>query len=86
MDHALWKACLGCLEGELTEQQLSTWIRPLHARWDGDKLRLLAPNRFVLDWVNKHHLAQIQAVLERLHPDQPTPVSYTHLDVYKRQV
>ncbi len=74
MDHALWKACLECLEGELTEQQLSTWIRPLHARWDGDKLRLLAPNRFVLDWVNKHHLAQIQAVLERLHPDQPTPV------------
>ena len=74
MDHALWKACLECLERELSEQQLSTWIRPLHAQQEGDALRLLAPNRFVLDWVKKHHLAQIEAVLERLRPEQPTRV------------
>lgn len=74
MEHALWKSCLECLERELSEQQLSTWIRPLHARQEGDSLRLLAPNRFVLDWVKKHHLAQIQAVLERLNPEQPAPV------------
>ncbi|HRC73548.1 MAG TPA: chromosomal replication initiator protein DnaA [Candidatus Competibacter sp.] len=74
MDHALWKSCLECLERELSEQQLSTWIRPLHARQEGDTLRLLAPNRFVLDWVKKHHLAHIQAVLERLNPEQPAPV------------
>jgi chromosomal replication initiator protein len=70
VDHALWKACLECLERELSEQQLSTWIRPLHAQGEGDTLRLLAPNRFVLDWVKKHHLAQIEAVLERLRPEQ----------------
>ena len=70
MDHALWKTCLDCLERELSDQQLSTWIRPLHALEEGDALRLLAPNRFVLDWVKKHHLAQIQAVLERLRPGQ----------------
>ena len=70
MDQALWKDCLESLERELSEQQLSTWIRPLHAQEEGDTLRLLAPNRFVLDWVRKHHLAQIEAVLERLHPDQ----------------
>ena len=74
MDHALWKSCLECLERELSEQQLSTWIRPLHARQEGDTLRLLAPNRFVLDWVKKHHLAHIQTVLERLNPEQPAPV------------
>jgi chromosomal replication initiator protein len=74
VDQALWKSCLECLERELSEQQLSTWIRPLHARQEGDALRLLAPNRFVLDWVKKHHLAQIQAVLERINPEQPTPV------------
>lgn len=74
MDQALWKSCLECLERELSEQQLSTWIRPLHGRQEGDALRLLAPNRFVLDWVKKHHLAQIQAVLERLNPEQPIPV------------
>jgi len=74
VDQALWKSCLECLERELSEQQLSTWIRPLHGRQEGDALRLLAPNRFVLDWVKKHHLAQIQAVLERLNPEQPIPV------------
>ncbi|MBK8964705.1 MAG: chromosomal replication initiator protein DnaA [Candidatus Competibacteraceae bacterium] len=74
VDHALWKSCLECLERELSEQQLSTWIRPLHARQEGDTLRLLAPNRFVLDWVKKHHLAHIQTVLERLNPEQPAPV------------
>ncbi len=74
MDHALWKACLECLERELSEAQLSTWIRPLHPQEDDQTLRLLAPNRFVLDWVRKHHLAQIEAVLKRLQPDQPTEV------------
>ena len=69
MDNALWKACLDSLERELSEQQLSTWIRPLHAQENAGSLRLLAPNRFVLDWVRKHHLAQIQTVLEQLHPE-----------------
>ncbi|MDG4550724.1 MAG: chromosomal replication initiator protein DnaA [Candidatus Contendobacter sp.] len=75
MDRALWKDCLECLERELTEQQLSTWIRPLHAQEEDNTLRLLAPNRFVLDWVRKHHLAQIEAVLERLRPTQRPRVS-----------
>ena len=74
MDHALWKACQDCLERELSEQQLSTWIRPLLAQEEAEVLRLLAPNRFVLDWVKKHHLAQIQAVLEQLRPGQPPEV------------
>ena len=74
MEHPLWKACLNCLERELSEPQLSTWIRPLHPREEAGVLRLLAPNRFVLDWVRKHHLAQIQAVLEQLRPGQPPQV------------
>ena len=71
MDHELWKACLKRLEHELSEPQLSTWIRPLHAREDDGALRLLAPNRFVLDWVKKHHLTQIKTVLQELRPEQP---------------
>lgn len=68
VDHELWKACLKRLEHELSEPQLSTWIRPLHAREDDGALRLLAPNRFVLDWVKKHHLTQIKTVLQELRP------------------
>ncbi|MFN2309910.1 MAG: DnaA N-terminal domain-containing protein, partial [Gammaproteobacteria bacterium] len=65
MDAPLWKKCLDRLETELPEQQFNTWIRPLHAVADGQCLRLLAPNRFVLDWVREHFYAQIhQAVQE----------------------
>ncbi|HRW65789.1 MAG TPA: chromosomal replication initiator protein DnaA [Candidatus Competibacter sp.] len=74
MDHELWKACLKCLERELSEPQLNTWIRPLHAREDTSGLHLLAPNRFVLDWVKKHHLTQIKTVLEQLRPEQSPEV------------
>ncbi|QQS53897.1 MAG: chromosomal replication initiator protein DnaA [Candidatus Competibacteraceae bacterium] len=74
MDHELWKACLKCLERELSEPQLNTWIRPLHAREDNGGLHLLAPNRFVLDWVKKHHLTQIKTVLEQLRPEQSPEV------------
>jgi chromosomal replication initiator protein len=74
VDHELWKACLKCLERELSEPQLNTWIRPLHAREDTSGLHLLAPNRFVLDWVKKHHLTQIKTVLEQLRPEQSPEV------------
>ena len=65
MSATLWSRCLEKLEGELSEQQLNTWIRPLQANVENGTLKLLAPNRFVLDWV-KQNLYQriIQMVLQ----------------------
>jgi chromosomal replication initiator protein len=57
---SLWNECLRSLEGELSEQQFNTWIRPLQIVVDGGLLRLLAPNRFVVDWVNEHCLERIR--------------------------
>ncbi len=48
------------LEGSLSEQQFNTWIRPLQAVAEGASLRLLAPNRFVVDWVRGHCLEDIR--------------------------
>ncbi|PZN32708.1 MAG: chromosomal replication initiator protein DnaA [Proteobacteria bacterium] len=59
MQGSLWHRCLRQLEGELPEQQFNTWIRPLQAVEDGDVLRLLAPNRFVVDWVNENAVGRI---------------------------
>ena len=59
MDGLLWRRCLDRLEGELSAQQFNTWIRPLHAVEDTDELRLLAPNRFVRDWVSDHFAERI---------------------------
>ncbi|MCG6971229.1 MAG: chromosomal replication initiator protein DnaA [Gammaproteobacteria bacterium] len=59
-----WQKCLDRLEGELSAQQFNTWIRPLQVIEDENTMRLLAPNRFVLDWVNNRFLAKINQIVE----------------------
>lgn len=59
MSESLWKRCVDHLGSELSEQELNTWIRPLHAVEDGSLLRLLAPNRFVMDWVRDQFFERI---------------------------
>lgn len=56
---SLWSNCLTRLEQELSAQQFNTWIRPLQAVRDEHTLRLLAPNRFVMDWVKERFLTRI---------------------------
>jgi chromosomal replication initiator protein len=58
-DSTLWNHCLRVLKAELPEQQFNTWIRPLQAVEDGAELKLLAPNRFVVDWLQQHYLQRI---------------------------
>lgn len=58
-----WKRCLERLEGELSPQQFNTWIRPLHAIEKDASVRLLAPNRFVLDWVSERYLSRMEELL-----------------------
>ncbi len=74
MDGSLWRRCLDRLEGELSAQQFNTWIRPLHAVEDTDELRLLAPNRFVRDWVSDHFVDRITEVVNYLGPARETRV------------
>lgn len=58
-----WQTCLDRLEGELTVQQFNTWIRPLQAIEHQGIIRILAPNQFVLDWVNDRFLQRIREIL-----------------------
>ena len=60
-----WRSCLSQLEKELSAQQFNTWIRPLSIDPEstpGYELRLLAPNRFVLQWVKERFLSRIEAI------------------------
>ena len=52
------------LQAELPEQQFNTWIRPLQAVEDQGALRLLAPNRFVVDWLQQHYFERIQELVD----------------------
>ena len=63
MQGSLWRRCLTQLEAELPEAQFNTWIRPLQAVEDGRTLRLLAPNRFVVDWVNANIVGRISELV-----------------------
>ena len=57
---SIWDNCLTKLENEIAGVDFSTWIRPLQAIESDGQIKLLAPNRFVLDWVKQHYLAKIE--------------------------
>ncbi len=63
MAASLWNRCVSQLESELSEQQFNTWIRPLHAVEEDGVLTLLAPNRFVVNWLHDHYLERISEVM-----------------------
>ena len=60
---SIWDNCLAKLENEIANADFSTWIRPLQAVENDGHLVLLAPNRFVLDWVKQHHFAKIEETI-----------------------
>ena len=68
MPASLWDRCVRQLESDLPEQHFNTWIRPLQAVEDQGVLRLLAPNRFVVDWVQRNFSEQIAAVAAKVAP------------------
>jgi chromosomal replication initiator protein len=60
-----WSACLNRFEQELPAQQFNTWIKGLRLETDAagpTHFRLVAPNRFVMQWVRERYLAQIEAL------------------------
>ena len=57
-----WSACLTAFERELTPQQFATWIRPLACTNESGRLRLIAPNRFVLQWVKDRFGGRIETL------------------------
>ena len=63
MSVELWQQCVELLRDELPAQQFNTWIRPLQVEAEGDQLRVYAPNRFVLDWVNEKYLSRLLELL-----------------------
>ena len=69
VNNALWTNCLQRLEQELSDQQLNTWIRPLQVREENHQLTLLAPNRFVLDWVKQNFRDKIETILLEVSRD-----------------
>lgn len=58
-----WTDCLTSLEQELPSDQFNTWIRPLQVEATAEKVKILAPNRFVKDWVADRYLSRIKELV-----------------------
>lgn len=75
MSAAVWQKCLGLLQDEYSAQQFNTWLRPLQAHTEDQRLVLLAPNRFVVDWVKKHFFARIEELIKQFSGDEIKSIS-----------
>jgi chromosomal replication initiator protein len=74
----VWSQCQNTLQSELPEQQYNTWIRPLKIKYfqedqsqfnqssSNEVIELVAPNRFVEDWVKSKFLTRIEELFQEL--------------------
>ncbi len=63
--HPFWQVCVDDFQRELSQHQFNTWIKPLRFEQEGDSLVLIAPNRFVLQWVKDRLLSRIENAAEK---------------------
>jgi len=67
---SFWLSCLSHFERELNAQQFNTWIKPLRLEHDPDDTltetaaALIAPNRFVLQWIKENFLPHIEEMAQ----------------------
>ncbi len=63
MSTAVWQKCTAALQDELPAQQFNMWIKPLELDGSAGDFKLLAPNRFILDWVNNKYVNRIRELV-----------------------
>ena len=60
----LWNKCSEKLENSLSQDDFNTWIRPLRANVDQDTLEVVAPNDFILEYIEKNFADEIKEILK----------------------
>ena len=70
-----WTHCLERFKKELSAQQFNTWIKPLRFEHDQNKIKILAPNKFVQQWVKDRFAQKIELLAKELLP-QVTKVEF----------
>ena len=61
-----WPTCLSRFELELSTQQFNTWIKPLTTEIVDNNIRVVAPNKFVQQWVKDRFLNKLESIAEEL--------------------
>lgn len=60
---AFWDICLKKLGEVLSEEDIDTWLMPLHVFRNGNTLKLLAPNRYVLNYVKTNLFLEVEETI-----------------------
>ena len=59
----VWHACLDRLKGRFSSEEIDDWLMPLHTIHSEQTLKLLAPNRYVLNHVKQNLIDHIEATI-----------------------
>ena len=75
---SIWTRCLERLQAELPVDEFLTWLKPLQAEERAGGLRVLAPNRFVVETVGERYLPRLVELARHFAAD---PALELRLDV-----
>ncbi|NOQ52430.1 MAG: chromosomal replication initiator protein DnaA [Desulfuromonadaceae bacterium] len=65
--HNIWQETLDKLEKEVSPQNFTTWIKPLHfVEINNDQVTLEVPNRFIKDWLRDNYLKSIENIMSEI--------------------
>ncbi len=73
--NSFWDLCQERFRANLTQQQFSTWIKPLVFDESDNHVHILAPNHFVMDWVREKFSENIDSWAQEYFT-QPVSISY----------
>ncbi|MFN7095442.1 MAG: chromosomal replication initiator protein DnaA, partial [Burkholderiales bacterium] len=62
----IWQQCLILLKDQFGEQDYNTWFRLLKAKYENDKLQIVASNRLVQDFIKNKYWDRISNILAEL--------------------
>ena len=79
LSNDLWQRCFHRLKSELPAQQFNTWIKPLAAEENGSCIRLLAPNRFIRNFVHDKFVQRIEELVDELNGSSGV---FVELDIF----
>ena len=65
IDLEFWNKCTEKLENRLTQEDFNTWIRPLKGSLVNNTLELVAPNDFILNYVEKNLSTEITSLVKQ---------------------
>jgi len=71
---SFWHSCLEYFQRELTPQEFSAWIKPIHCSRSEKSVLLEVPNRLALRWIKDSYLNRIQQLADE-HFAIPTTIN-----------